>query len=65
MKFSVTRNGEKLFVQLGTQALIPLEPITANKFKIESPPIVVEFDIEKKQMIIRRNGGERIFTKED
>jgi D-alanyl-D-alanine carboxypeptidase len=64
LKFTVTRDGTKLFLQLTGQSIIPLEPTAQDKFKIESPPITVEFNVEKKQLIIKRNGGERVFTKE-
>jgi D-alanyl-D-alanine carboxypeptidase len=65
LKFTITRDGTKLYLQLTGQSIIPLEPIAENKFKIESPPINIDFDVEKKQMIIKRNGGERVFTKEN
>jgi D-alanyl-D-alanine carboxypeptidase len=65
LKFTVTRDGEKLFLQLTGQSIIPLEPTAQNTFKIESPPIVIEFSVEKNQLIIKRNGAERVFTKEN
>ncbi|MES2419038.1 MAG: hypothetical protein V4541_12685 [Bacteroidota bacterium] len=36
-----------------------------SKIKIESAGIEIEFDSSKKQMTLKRNSGERIFTKEN
>ena len=64
MKFTVTRDDATLFIQMTGQPAIPLEPAAENKFKIESPPIEFEFDAAKNQMIQKRGGRERVFTKE-
>ncbi|HUR10706.1 MAG TPA: serine hydrolase, partial [Flavitalea sp.] len=63
-KFTVTREGESLFLQMAGQSIIPLEPTADDRFKIENAGIVIAFDAVKKQMTIIRSGGERIFTKE-
>jgi hypothetical protein len=65
VKFTVTRDGTTLLLQPGGQAAAPLEPTAADKFKIEPPGIVVEFDTAKHQMIIKRSGRERVFTREN
>jgi D-alanyl-D-alanine carboxypeptidase len=65
MKFTVTRDSATLFVQMNGQSTIPLEPTAQDKFKIESAGIVMEFDIAKNQMLMIRNGRERVFTKEN
>lgn len=65
MKFTVTRDGTTLLIQMTGQSPIPLEPTAQDKFKIESPEIFFEFDAEKKQMIQKRGGRERVFTKEN
>ena len=65
VKFTVTRDGDHLFVQVNGQNAIPLEPTAENKFKIESVGITMEFDAAKKQMTWTRNGGLRTFTKEN
>lgn len=65
MKFTVSREGNTLFVQANGQAVIPLEPTAQDKFKIESAGIVMEFDVAKKQMTLKRSGGERVFTKQN
>ncbi|HEY5616146.1 MAG TPA: serine hydrolase domain-containing protein [Bacteroidota bacterium] len=64
VKFTVTRDGATLFVQPTGQSVIPLEATAADKFKIDPPGIVFEFDAAKNQMIQKRGGRERVFTKE-
>ncbi len=64
VKFTVTRQGATLFIQPGSQSAAPLEATAQDKFKIEPPGIVFEFDAAKNQMIQKRGGRERIFTKE-
>ncbi|MFD0941084.1 serine hydrolase domain-containing protein [Pedobacter boryungensis] len=65
VKFTVTRNGSSLNIQPSGQAIITLEATAQNKFKIEgNNAVAFEFDVEKSQLIIKRNGGERVFTKE-
>jgi CubicO group peptidase (beta-lactamase class C family) len=64
VKFTVTRDGATLYVQPTGQSAAPLEATAADKFKIDPPGIVFEFDAEKNQMIIKRRSGERVFTKE-
>lgn len=67
-KFTVTREGTTLFFQPpGAPSALPLEATAQDKFKIDNGTqggIVIEFDAAKSQMTIKRNGGERIFTKE-
>lgn len=68
-KFSITRDGATLYaLPPGTQSAVPLEATAQDKFKIDngtSGGIVFEFDVAKNQMTIKRNGGERVFTKEN
>lgn len=64
MKFTVTREGSTLFIQPTGQSAIPLEATASDKFKIEPPGIVFEFDAAKNQMTQKRGGRERVFTKE-
>jgi len=69
VKFMITREGATLYAQPpGTQSPIPLEAIAQDKFKIDNGTptgIVFEFDPAKNQMTVKRNGGERVFTKEN
>ena len=67
-KFVITRDGATLYAQPpGTQSPLPLEATAQDKFKIDNGTaggIAIEFDVAKNQMTIKRNGGERVFTKE-
>jgi CubicO group peptidase (beta-lactamase class C family) len=67
-KFTITRNGAVLYAQPpGAGSAVPLEATAQDKFKIDNGTatgIVIEFDAAKNQMTIKRNGGERVFTKE-
>jgi CubicO group peptidase (beta-lactamase class C family) len=68
-KFTISREGSILYAQPpGTPKGVPLEATAQDKFKIDNGTatgIVIEFDSNKKQMTIRRSGGERVFTKEN
>jgi len=64
VKFTITREGGTLFVQPGSQSAAPLEATAQDKFQILGGRVVFEFDAAKKQMIQKRGGLERVFTKE-
>lgn len=64
VKFTITRKGTTLFFQPGGQDAVPLEATAEDKFQIEGA-VVIEFDVAKNRMTIKRRGGERIFTKEN
>ena len=64
MKFTVTRDNGTLLVQRTGQSVVPLEVTAQDRFKIDPPGIVIEFDAAKNQMIIKRSRGQRVFTKE-
>jgi CubicO group peptidase (beta-lactamase class C family) len=68
VKFTITRNGATLYAQPpGAGAAVPLEATAQDKFKLDNGTpagIVFEFDAAKNQMTIKRNGGQRVFTKE-
>jgi D-alanyl-D-alanine carboxypeptidase len=64
VKFTISRKGTTLYVQPGTESAAPFEAIAQDKFQIEGA-VIIEFDVAKKQMTIKRKGGERIFTKEN
>src|SRR5262245_34895940 len=63
VKFTITRDGATLFFQPPGQSAVPLEATAQDKFQIEGA-VVIEFDAAKNQMIVKRRGGERVFTKE-
>ena len=64
VKFTVTREGATLFVQMTGQSAARLEATAQDKFKIDPAGIVIEFYAAKNQMILKRRGRERVFTKE-
>jgi D-alanyl-D-alanine carboxypeptidase len=68
-KFTITRDGATLYAQPpGAESPVPLEATAQDKFKIDNGTatgIVFNFDAAKNQMTIKRNGGERVFTKEN
>ena len=67
-KFTISREGATLYAQPpGAQTGVPLEATAQDKFKIDNGTptgIVIEFDAAKNQMTIKRDGGNRVFTKE-
>jgi len=65
VKFTITRQGGTLYAQPGNQSAAPLEATAQDKFTIENGGAVFEFDAAKKQMIIKRSGGQRVFTKDN
>lgn len=68
VKFTITRNGATLYAQPpGAGSAVPLEATAQDKFKLDNGTpagIVFEFDTAKTQMTIKRNGGQRVFTKD-
>ncbi len=65
VKFTITRDGETLYALPTGQTAVPLEATAADKFKFEPLGMVFEFDAAKNQMIQKRGGRERVFTKEN
>ena len=65
VKFTITRQGATLFVQPGSQSAAALEATAQDKFQLLGGSVVFEFDAAKNQMIQKRGGRERVFTKEN
>ncbi len=65
VKFTITRQGSTLFVQPGTQDAAALEATAPDKFQLLGGRIVFEFDAAKKQMVHKRGGVPRLFTREN
>jgi D-alanyl-D-alanine carboxypeptidase len=67
-KFTITRDGATLYaLPPGAQTPFPLEATAQDKFKIDigtATGIVFEFDATKNQLTVKREGGERVFTKD-
>ena len=64
VKLTFTRKEATLFFQPGNESSAALEATAPNKFQLGGGRIVFEFDATKGQMIFKRGGGERVFTKE-
>ena len=62
-KLTITRRGNTLYFQPGTQSAVPLEATAEDKFKID-PGVFFEFDAAKGTMTLKRPNGEAVFTKE-
>jgi CubicO group peptidase (beta-lactamase class C family) len=63
-KLTITRDGGTLFFKPpGAGSAVPLEATAETKFQIEGV-VVIEFDVAKGRMTVKRRGGERVFTKE-
>jgi D-alanyl-D-alanine carboxypeptidase len=56
-------SGTTLYFQPPRQSAVSLEATAQDKFKID-PAVFFEFDAAKNQMVIKRRGGKKIFTKE-
>ncbi|MCC9070131.1 beta-lactamase family protein [Flavobacterium sp. F-65] len=63
IKIDITRNENKLFGQATGQAAFPLEATEKTIFKFEQAGVVIEFNVDKKQLILKQGGKEFIFTK--
>lgn len=64
LKIEITQKDTKLFVQATGQSAFPLEAITSTSFKFDPAGVVLNFNSEKKQMILKQGGKEFVFTKE-
>jgi CubicO group peptidase (beta-lactamase class C family) len=64
VKFTITRQGTTLFVQPGNESPAALEATAQDKFQLLGGRIVFEFDVAKSQMILKRGGQPRVFTKD-
>ena len=63
-KWTITRDGGRLFVQPGSESAAALEATAQDKFQLFGGRVVFEFDTAKNQMILKRGGPKRVFTKE-
>lgn len=64
VKFTITTKDATLFGQPGNESPAPLEATAPDKFQLAGGRVVFEFDAAKGQMLIKRGGTERVFTKE-
>lgn len=63
-KITVTKNGAALLAQATGQAAFPLEAVSKDKFKFDGAGIVVEFNVDKQEMILKQHGQTLLFIKE-
>lgn len=54
----------KLYAQATGQSAFPLTPVSQNKFKFVLADIVIEFDVDKRQLTITQRGEPRIMKKQ-
>jgi D-alanyl-D-alanine carboxypeptidase len=66
VKFTITRTGNTLYIKPPREDATPLEATAENIFNIAGVKgVTFEFDADKKQMTMKRPGGEKVFTKEN
>lgn len=63
IKIDITRNENKLFAQATGQPAFPLDATETNIFKFDQAGIVLEFNTDKKQMVLKQGGKEFVFSK--
>ncbi len=64
LKIRVTKKEKVLFAQATGQSAFPLQATEKDKFEFTTAGIVLEFDTEKKQMILKQGGGTYLFIKQ-
>jgi D-alanyl-D-alanine carboxypeptidase len=64
LKITVTKNEATLIAQATGQPSFPLEPTEQDKFKFDPAGIVLEFNPDKSEMVLRQGGGVFQFTKD-
>lgn len=63
LDLEVMIKNDELFAQATGQSAFPLMPVAQNKFKFSLAEIVIEFDVEKRQLTITQRGQPRIMDK--
>ncbi|MBN8857157.1 MAG: beta-lactamase family protein [Sphingobacteriales bacterium] len=63
-KITISKQGKTLMAQATGQAAFPLEAAEKDKFIFDQAGVVMEFDPDKKTMILKQGGGQYQFTKE-
>jgi D-alanyl-D-alanine carboxypeptidase len=63
-KWTITRDGETLFVQPGSEERRAVETTAPDKFQLFGGKVTFEFDAAKNQMILKRGGRMIVFTKD-
>lgn len=63
-KITISKESNTLLAQATGQSSFPLEASDINIFKFKQAGVIIEFNPEKKQMILKQGGKEFLFTKE-
>jgi D-alanyl-D-alanine carboxypeptidase len=63
LKIDISKKDNVLIAQATGQPSFPLEPSAINIFKFDTAGIVLEFNPDKKEMILKQGGKEFLFTK--
>lgn len=63
LKIDISKKDNVLIAQATGQPSFPLEPSAIHIFKFETAGIVLEFNPDKKEMILKQGGKEFLFTK--
>ncbi|WP_256006319.1 serine hydrolase domain-containing protein [Pedobacter deserti] len=61
---TVTRNGSSIIAQASGQSALPMEAVTKSRFKFDGAGIVLEFDTQKKEMLLKQHGHSFVFSKQ-
>lgn len=64
LKITITKNGTTLIAQATGQSSFPLDAAALHQFKFDMAGIVLVFNPDARQMILKQGGGEYTFTKE-
>lgn len=64
LKIEITKKETGLVAQATGQPSFPLAPMASNIFKYDPAGIVIEFNAQKKEMILKQGGNQFIFLKE-
>lgn len=64
MKITISSSGTSLFAQATGQPAFPCQAVSKNKFEFAGAGIVLEFNTEKKEMILKQRGQTVVFSKE-
>lgn len=64
LKITITKDKATLIAQATNQPSFPLEAIEKDKFKFDMAGVIMEFNPDKNEMILKQGGGVFVFTKE-
>jgi hypothetical protein len=63
MKINISETNNALFAQASGQPAFPLTPSGKNKFRFDQAALILEFNPENQQMILKQGGGIFTFTR--